>query len=335
MTIKDIARLSGYGVSTVSRVLNGHPDVSETARKRVMAVVEEYHFQPNNNAKHLKLQKSSSIAVIIKGTQNMLFADILERIQALLRGYGEEAVFCYLDEDANEVTYAIQLCRERQPRGILFLGGDLSFFQEYFHQITIPCVLLTNTAQELKFENLSSVTTDDCAASDQVVEYLISKGHSKIGVLGGNMSSTQISYRRIVGCQQAFQRHRIPFNVQKQCEPCRYSMQEGYDSTKRLLMRNPDLTAIFAISDVIAIGAMRALHDLGRSVPKDISLVGFDGIDLSQYCIPSLTTIHQNSEQLAKKGVEILMQRIHYSHASTHKEIPFELVERESVCQIS
>ena len=100
-------------------------------------------------------------------------------------------------------------------------------------------------------------------------------------------------------------------------------------------MRNPDLTAIFAISDVIAIGAMRALHDLGRSVPKDISLVGFDGIDLSQYCIPSLTTIHQNSEQLAKKGVEILMQRIHYSHASTHKEIPFELVERESVCQIS
>lgn len=90
MTIKDIARLSGYSLGTVSRVLNNHPDVSDKARERVMAVVQEQGFEPNANAKHLKMQAQSSIAVLVKGTQNLLFADLLERVQALLRDSGEK-----------------------------------------------------------------------------------------------------------------------------------------------------------------------------------------------------------------------------------------------------
>ena len=117
MTIKDIARLSGYSLGTVSRVLNNHPDVSEKARERVLAVVAEHNFQPNANAKHLKQLASSAIAILVKGSQNLLFADILERIQDLLRDSGEEDFVCYLDEDANEVSYAIQLCRERRQSG--------------------------------------------------------------------------------------------------------------------------------------------------------------------------------------------------------------------------
>ncbi|MCI9309029.1 MAG: LacI family transcriptional regulator, partial [Oscillospiraceae bacterium] len=123
MTIKDIARLSGVGVTTVSRVLNQHPDVSEETRRRVLAVVEEQGFQPNTNARHLKQQTSASIAVIVKGTMNMLFADLVERCQQLLQDAGRDANLYYLDEDANEVAYAVQLCRERKPLGILFLGG--------------------------------------------------------------------------------------------------------------------------------------------------------------------------------------------------------------------
>ena len=152
MTIKDIARLSGCGVATVSRVLNHHPDVSESTRQRVLAVVEQYGFQPNNNAKHLKQQAGTSIAILVKGTENMLFADLVEKIQALLRESGRDAAVYYLDEDANEVSYACQLCRERKPLGILFLGGDLEFFRNSFGQISIPCVLLTNSAQELGYE---------------------------------------------------------------------------------------------------------------------------------------------------------------------------------------
>ena len=225
MTIKDIARLSGCGVATVSRVLNHHPDVSESTRQRVLAVVEQYGFQPNNNAKHLKQQAGTSIAILVKGTENMLFADLVEKIQALLRESGRDAAVYYLDEDANEVSYACQLCRERKPLGILFLGGDLEFFRNSFGQISIPCVLLTNSAQELGYDNLSSLTTDDEAAAGQVVEYLAGQGHRHIGVLGGSWScsQSQISCRRIQGCRAALGRLGLPFD-EGQCEPCRYSM---------------------------------------------------------------------------------------------------------------
>ena len=148
MTIKDIARLSGVGVTTVSRVLNDHPDVSEETRRRVLAVVEEQNFQPNTNARHLKQQTSASIAIIVKGTMNMLFADLVERCQQLLQEAERDAAVYYLDEDDNEVAYAVRLCRERKPLGILFLGGDLEFFQAQFGHITVPCVLLTNSARE-------------------------------------------------------------------------------------------------------------------------------------------------------------------------------------------
>ena len=112
------------------------------------------------------------MAVIVKGTMNMLFADLVERCQQLLQDAGRDAAVYYLDEDANEVAYALQLCRERKPLGILFLGGDLEFFQAEFGGISVPCVLLTNSARELDFPNLSSLTTDDEEAARQVVRFL-------------------------------------------------------------------------------------------------------------------------------------------------------------------
>ena len=335
MTIKDIAKLSGCGVATVSRVLNDHPDVSDETRRKVLAVVEEQGFQPNNNAKHLKQQSSTSIAIIVKGIMNMLFADLVEKVQALLRDAGQDAAVYYLDEDANEVAYACQLCRERRPMGILFLGGDLELFEAGFASVAVPCVLLTNTAQELGFSNLSSFTTDDHLAAQQVVELLAAKGHTHIGLLGGNWSCSQISYSRLSGCRDACQRLGLPFDVDRQCEPCRYSMPEAYAATKVLLERCPDLTAIFAVSDVMAMGAIRALSDLGRQVPGDISVVGYDGITAGQYFLPRLTTVRQDIQQLAERGVDVLLRGILRKSPSVHGLVPFHIVEGESVAQLS
>lgn len=331
MTIKDIARLSGCGVATVSRVLNQHPDVSEETRKKVLAVVEEQGFQPNNNAKHLKQQVGTGIAILVKGTQNMLFADLVEQIQSLLRDSGRDAVVYYLDEDANEVSYALQLCRERKPAGIVFLGGDLELFQKGFGGITVPCVLLTNTARGLGFDNLSSLTTDDEDAAYQAISFLAHHGHRKIGVLGGNWACSQISYRRLQGCQKAFDQRGIPFDAQQQGEPCRYSMSDAYAATQRLLERAPELTAIFAMSDVMAIGAIRALHDLGKRVPEDISVVGYDGISMGRYCVPRLTTVCQDTKRLAEQGVDILLRNIERGNRPVHEVVPFRLLEGESV----
>ena len=333
MTIKDIAKLSGCGVATVSRVLNDHPDVSDETRRKVLAVVEEQGFQPNNNAKHLKQQSSTSIAIIVKGIMNMLFADLVEKVQALLRDAGQDAAVYYLDEDANEVVYAVQLCRERKPLGILFLGGDLEFFQAEFGHITVPCVLLTNSARELDFPNLSSLTTDDEEAAYRVVRYLADQGHRDIGLLGGNWSCTQISYRRVLGCQRAFDELSLPFDARR-CEPCRYSFSDAYDTTKRLLGRCPELTALFCVSDVMALGAIRAIHDLGRRVPRDISVVGYDGITAGQYFLPRLTTVRQDIQQLAERGVDALLRSILRRSPSVHGLVPFHLVEGESVAQL-
>lgn len=330
MTIKDIARLSGVGVTTVSRVLNDHPDVSEKTRRRVLAVVAEQGFQPNTNARHLKQQTSASIAIIVKGTMNMLFADLVERCQQLLQDAGRDAAVYYLDEDANEVAYALQLCRERKPLGILFLGGDLEFFQAEFGHITVPCVLLTNSAQELSFPNLSSLTTDDEEAAYRVVRYLADQGHRDIGLLGGNWSCTQISYRRVLGCQRAFDELSLPFDARR-CEPCRYSFSDAYDTTKRLLGRCPELTALFCVSDVMALGAIRAIHDLGRRVPEDISVVGYDGIPLSRFSLPRLTTVRQDTQQLARQGVDLLLRNLQRPRPPVHEVAPFQLIAGESV----
>ena len=132
MTIKDIARLSGCGVATVSRVLNDYPDVSAATRERVLAVVKKYDFQPNSNARHLKQQTARNVAIIVKGTHNMLFADIVELAQQQIRKKEKDAAVYYLDEDANEVAFALRVCREYKPLAILFLGGDLEHFRRAF-----------------------------------------------------------------------------------------------------------------------------------------------------------------------------------------------------------
>ena len=330
MTIKDIARISGVGVATVSRVLNNHPDVSEETRRRVLAVVAEQGFQPNANAKRLKQQTSASIAVIVKGARNMLFADLVERIQQLLQAAGRDASLHYLDEDGNEVSYAVRLCRERKPLGILFLGGDLEFFRAEFGQIAVPCVLLTNCAKDLGFPNLSSLTTDDEEAACQVIRCLAAQGHRRIGLLGGNWSSTQISYRRVQGCLRTFEALKLPFDPRWR-ESCRYSFSDGYDTARRLLERCPELTALFCASDVIAIGAIRAIGDLGLRTPQDISVVGYDGIALGQYFLPRLATVRQDAQALAGQGVELLLDSLRGRRPPVHGVVPFQLIPGESV----
>lgn len=172
MDIRDIARLSGYSLGTVSRVLNGHPNVSDKARMRVLKVVEEVGYEPNSNARFLKMQGRTAIAVFVKGARNLLFADILERIQALLSEADEQADVIYLDEDENEVLSAIHYQQVRHPKGMLFLGGDPAFFKTSFSRVNVPGVLVTNTAAGLAFKNLSSVSTNDVEAAREVVEYL-------------------------------------------------------------------------------------------------------------------------------------------------------------------
>ena len=165
MTIKDIARESGYAVGTVSRALNNAPGVSAETRQKILEIVNRHNYEPNANAKHLKQQANDGIALIVKGTQNMLFAGILEPLQQIIEESGYVATVYYIDEEANEVAQARRICTERKPHGILFLGSNPEYFTPELEALGIPCLLLTNSAASLRIRNLSSVSVDDMAAS--------------------------------------------------------------------------------------------------------------------------------------------------------------------------
>lgn len=337
MTIKDIVRLSGYSLGTVSRVINGQPNVSDKARNHILSIMKEYNYQPNENAQLLKQQTSASFAIIVRGTQNVLFADIIEQIQSLLVNKNEEpAVIKYLDEYDDEVKGAIEFCKNRHPKGLIFLGGNLNHFEESFHRIKIPSILLTNTAKTLSFSNLSSFTTDDMEASRYIIQQFINQGHRKLAILGGNLSSSQISSQRIQGALQSMKENGIDFDLDKQYEPCRYAYEESYTAMKNLLERNPDVTAVYALSDVTAIGAMRAVTDMGLSIPEHISIIGFDGIPLSRFCIPRLATIYQNRTLLAQRAVEELLRMYetftnNQEYEPVHETLPYHFLEGESI----
>ena len=334
MTIKDIARESGYSVGTVSRTLNDQPGVSDKARKRIMEVVNKYNFQLNQNAQHLKKQSKDGIAIIIKGTQNMLFSSIVEKMQSFIKQRGYNSTIYYFSEDDNEINQAITICRERKPYGILFLGSNLEYFEKSFKNIDIPCTLVTNSASELGFDNLSSVTTNDEAAAKYAIEHLINLGHTNIGILGGHRGTSYSAQNRWKGIDAAFKEYNIDFDEETSYEESYFNISEGYRATERLLDRNKNITAIFAMADVLAIGAVRAITDNGLKVPDDISVIGFDGIDIADYYFPRITTISQQRDRIAARSVEILVNAIEFETSAIHEIVPFYLTPGESVKRI-
>lgn len=331
LTIKDIAKETGYAISTVSRALNDRPDVSEEAKRKIRAVVEARGFVPNSNAKQLKQQTAKAICIIVKGRSNLLFATIVEEMQQCIEKAGYAAILDYVDEDANEVAEAKRFAAEQKPQGFVFLGGNLENFRQSFMDVTLPSVLVTNSAVSLGFENLSSVSTDDSAGASMAISHLLACGHTHIGVLGGNIDISYTSRLRYYGCLQSFSAAGMPFDAEKQFQKARFSYSSAYKNMKKLVEKYPEMTAVFTMGDVMSIGAVRALRDLDKRVPEDVSVIGFDGIELTDYYNPKLATIRQGSQQLASRGVEIIVDRISRGTAATHEVIPCTLVEGESV----
>ena len=330
MTIKDLAKKTGYGVATVSRVLNNHPNVSEKARAVIMKAVEESGFELNDNAKQLKQQHSNSILMVVKGTSNEMFGSLVEYIQSEIAKTEYPLLVDYIDEDDNEVLRAVRLCREKKPLGILILGGNMEHFKSDFEKIEVPCVLVSSDASELPFKNLSSVSTDDRLAAKCAMDKLIELGHRRFAIVGGDRNISDTGRLRFEGCLDSFIEHGIDFDKNKDYVGVRFSYQDGYDATCLLLKNKRDFTALFAAADVMAIGAIRALKDNGLRVPEDISVFGFDGLALGSFLVPKLSTVEQFVRKMAVKSVEILLDSIENGGSAKHETVPFALRLRES-----
>ena len=327
MTIRDLAEKTGYSVATISRVLNNHPNVSKQTREAVNRAVEESGFQINANAQQLK-QHATSILVVVKGTSNELFSEMVESIQNLVSQTRYPLYVDYMDEDSNEVLRAIQLCREKKPLGILFLGGNSQNFQKDFAKIDIPCVLVSNDASGLPFTNLSSVATDDRQAARCAMDSLIALGHRQFVIVGGDREASDTARLRYQGCLDAFRNHGIAYDEELDYQGVRFSYQDGYNASGRRF------TALFAEADVMAIGAIRALHNNGLRVPRDVSVMGFDGLPLGSFLVPQLSTVIQSAQLMAKRSVEILIDRIEHGGTACHESVPYALYQRESTRRI-
>lgn len=334
MTIKDLAQKTGYGVATVSRVLNNHPNVSEKARKAIMKAVEESGFELNDNAKQLKQQRSNSVLVVVKGTSNEMFGSLVEYIQSEIAKTEYPLLVDYIDEDDNEVLRAVRLCREKKPLGILILGGNMEHFAKDFDKIEVPCVLVSSDASNLNFKNLSSVSTDDRSAAKCAMDSLIELGHRRFAFVGGDRNTSDTGRLRYLGCLDSCIEHGIDFDKNKDYIGVRFSYQDGYDATCLLIKNKRNFTALFAAADVMAIGAMRALRDNGFRVPEDVSVIGFDGLTLGSFLVPKLSTVEQSVRKMAVRSVEILLDCIENGGEAKHETIPFTVRLKESTRKI-
>lgn len=330
MTIRDLAKLSGYSLGTVSRALNHQPNVSPKARERILALAQQYGFEINANAQNLKKQNSDSLLVIVKGSANELFARMVEVTQALAAQEQCPLLVDYIDEEENEVRRAMKLSRERKPLGILFFGGTAqNFLSDYMH-LSLPTVLVTNSAKGLPFGGLSSVTTDDIAASRTVCAFLVNSGHRRIAVIGGDLEVSEISRNRLEGCRRALAEAGLEVAAYR---AARFSFEGGYRAMEKLLAHRKGITAVFAMADVMALGAMRCIRDHGLRVPEDISVAGFDGLPYGQYSIPRLTTVAQSAQALAETGYRVLREQI-ATGKTCHVCVPFSLIPGSSVCTL-
>ena len=230
MTIKDIASACGVSVSTVSRVLNNRPDVSEEVRQRVLAAVEAKGYIPNNSARDLVRSRSDAIGVIVRGTGNLFFAEMLKTVSREIESKGYTMVLQFIDSAADEVKAGAILEREKKLRGLIFLGGRFDYTPAELALVGVPyvCCSYTNCFGSLREEDYSSVSIDDFRTAYTAVEELIKLGHRRIAALVPGCSDRSISELRYNGFRAALRDNGIDFDPALLVETGGFEMPETY-----------------------------------------------------------------------------------------------------------
>lgn len=331
LTIKEISKLANVSVSTVSRVLNDKSDVNEETKRKVLRIIDQYGYIPNSNAKHLKQICSNIICIIVKGMQNMFLEPIVEEMQSQINKTKYISLIYFIDENESEVDVAYRLITEKKPVGIIFLGGSPSLKADMYKDMEVPCIFATMSAEGMNLDNVSSVCIDDKAAAKKAVDYLFEMGHRDIAILGGRLLDKDSIFKRFMGAMESYCEHGEEFN-EKLFIQSKFTYDEAYAAVDRSLQPDqPKYTAIFAMSDIMAIGAAKAIFENGQSVPDDISIIGFDGIALTQYYNPTLATIKQPSVDIAHKSVDLLIQNIENKKTAHNIVLGTELIKGESI----
>ncbi len=336
ITIKDIAKQCGVGISTVSRALNNHPDINPETRRKILQVIEDTGFIPNNSARNLKRTDAKCIAVLVKGITNPVFSNMIRIIEEETQRNKYALVLRHVEMQEDEVDAALELEKEKRLRGIVFLGGLFEHSEVKLGKLNVPFIFsmigvnVLDRAGKVAFSNIA---VDDRLESERMTEYLLGLGHRQIALIT-ERSERPIGRLRMEGYREAYAKRRLNVPEHLICyvqeEIDHYSMENGYLTAKKLLESEEEVTAIYAVSDSLAIGACRAVLEAGKRIPEDISVAGYDGIELGEYYNPQLTTIRQPAEEIARKTIHLLLDVIAQREEHQQIVLPAELVVRES-----
>jgi LacI family transcriptional regulator len=329
------------GVSTVSRAINNHPDINSDTKEKIMNTIKEYGYVPNNSARNLKRSDAKAIAVLVKGISNPFFTVMIKVIENECKKKHYFMELTHVEAGEDEVDIAQKVVKEKRLRGIIFLGGLFTHSEEKLKKLNVPFVFSAVSAipENINRELYSYLGVDDRKESERMVNYLISLGHKKIAIIVAEPEDKSIGQLRLEGYYDALRKNGIDPNdklvYQTDDNISHFSMENGYLTAKRMISDNADFTALYAVSDTLAIGALRALYEEKYNVPRDISVAGFDGIDMSSYVIPKLTTMCQPVERMAKDTSRLLFDIISGKREHQHITYKAKLIKSESTRSIN
>ena len=334
MNIKDIAKMAGVGVSTVSRVINNHPDVKDETREKVKKIIKEINYIPNNSARILKKNNTKNIGVLVKGVFNPFFAEMINIIGSKITEKDYTMILQQNDYKTEEdIDGLIAFAKEKRLQGVICLGGNfLNVNDESISPLDIPVVLTSVNTIYKSEENkhkFSSIGIDNVFAAKELTNYLIKKGHKNIAIILGDKNDVGISWLRLEGYKKAIFENNLKY-LEENIFIGNYEYEGAYNVAKKIINERKDITAIFAISDIMAVGAAKAIIDSGLKVGDDISVAGFDGMDITKYYNPEITTVKQPNKKMAISSIDLIFDLLLKKKQNKHIIFETKIIERKS-----
>ncbi|WP_340106033.1 LacI family DNA-binding transcriptional regulator [Rhodohalobacter sp. 8-1] len=331
LNIDKVAKLAHVSRSVVSRVLNDHPNVSDVARERVMKVVNKYNYRPNSVARSLATNSTHEIGVLVTQSEDEALGSAFW--MQLHRGIFEESkkrgYFVSLSyvPPRNKEELNNFILNDRRLDGYILLTQEVTNMvgRELFDK-NVPIVLVGHVPRK---KQVSSVDVDNVKGGRLAAEHLLGLGHEKIGVMLASLDMKE-SKDRLKGLREAHLEAGIELSDDR-VEIVDYQFRAGYQTMKKWIESEIDITAVFCASDTIAMGALLAAREHGKKVPEDYAVIGFDDLSFAEFTYPPLTTIHQPILKKGKMAAKLLIDEIEDKDSGRHKiNLDPQLVIRES-----
>ena len=332
-TISDVAKLAGVSTTTVSHIINGTRYVSDERRERVEYAIATLGYRPNSMARGLRRGESKTIGLIVPDNSNPFFAEILRTIENIGYSNGYSVILCNSDGDVEKEVSYTELLYAKQVDGIIFITTNNSC--EHLQQLTGNGIPIVVVDRDIPLSDTDVILVDNLQGGYEATKYLIGLGHRRIACITGPSKLTP-SADRVNGYLKALAEAKIPVDP-AYIVVGDFQYQGGENGMATLLAHSVRPTAVFACNDLMALGAMRTLREAKLSVPRDMSLIGFDDIALTSVVSPSLSTVAQPVDEIARLSLELLMNRIQKKEEVLPAKrivLPTRIVIRESCSKI-